>query len=80
MSYRLIEFSEIEGRDKIVNVPKLITETIVRGLNKCRMQEREIDWKKLKEYVMEYFYCADYRADACIEEAKLIINKKEVLI
>ena len=60
------------GKDsKLVDITELITGTIVKALDRCQMQGRRVNWVDLKAYVMEFFICADYRADACIQEAKL---------
>lgn len=59
-------------KTKMVDVPKMITDTIVKALNKCHAQERLVDWNNLKIYVMEFFMVADYRADSCIAEARKI--------
>jgi len=66
------EISELYTSEKelIVDVPTMITNIIIKALNKCRAQERVIDWEKLKKYVMEYFIVADYRAEDCIQRAR----------
>ena len=73
---KTFEVSELYTSEKelIVDVPEMITIVIVKALEKCRRQERVIDWEKLKEYVMEFFWVADYRADSCIRNARILTN------
>ena len=57
--------------NKMVDVSELITNTVLHALDRCQIQGRRINWPKLQKYVMEFFICADYRAEACIKEARL---------
>ena len=62
----------LERPDKIVDVPQMLAQRVAVWLGKCWTQNRLINWIKLKQYLMEYFMIADYRADQAIRDARKI--------
>ena len=58
---------------------KRITKTILKALIKCYEEKRTIDWKKLNDYVVEFFIIPICTAERLIESARERINDKELL-
>jgi len=69
---RTFEVPSGDINQKIVDVPSMLARKVAKWLNKCEKEERLVNWFKLKEYVMEFFMVADYRAEQAIRDARII--------
>lgn len=55
---------------KYVDVDAKVKKVIMDGILKAKMKNRDIDWKKLKVYCMEYFNLPESTIDRAMEDIK----------
>lgn len=62
------ESNERIGNDKLVDVDAKVRDKIIEMITAARMQGKNIDWKKFREYCYEYFMLPYITTDRIIDE------------